>query len=185
MTEPVVNAPVVTTPAVVRRRSMSALNVMLAVALLVAVGGVAFAAGRLTSPTSTAATTRNGGQFGQGAQGRPNASGVPNGGFGGGFGGRGFGGNVSLTGTVTATTPTSLTVSLPNGQTVTVATDNTTAYHQETAGAASDVTNGKQVIVQVTGRGFGGGGGASPAPGASSGASAAGDLKAASVTVIP
>jgi hypothetical protein len=178
-TEPVSAAPVVA-----RRRPMSALNVMLGVALLVAVGGVAFAAGRLTSPTTTAAGTRsgNGGQFG-GNFGGPNASGAP----GGGFGRGGFGGNVSLTGTVTASTPTSLTIALPGGQTVTVATDTATTYHREAAGSAADVTSGKQVIVQVSGRGFGGGGAGaangSPAP--SPGTGGGSQLKATRVTVVP
>jgi hypothetical protein len=175
--------PVASTPPVVRRRStMSALNVMLAVALLVAVGGVAFAAGRLTSPTSAAAGTRtaNGGQFGQGGQFRgPNASGAPGGGI-----GRAFG-NVSLTGTVTAATPTSITISLPNGQTVTLATDGSTTYHEQAAGSASDVTNGKQVIVQVEGRAFGAGPSASPGASSSPVTGAAGELKASSVTVVP
>jgi hypothetical protein len=176
MTEPVPSM-----PPVVRRRSTSALNVMLAVALVVAVGGVGFAAGRLTTPTSATAGARttNGGQFGQGGQFGPNASGAP----GGGFSRGGFGGNVSLTGMVTATTPTSITISLPNGQTVTLATDSSTTYHQETAGSVSDVTNGRQVIVQVDGRAVGGpsaspGGNPSPATGT------AGDLKASSVTVV-
>jgi hypothetical protein len=43
------------TPVVRPRRATSLLNVMLAVAALVAVGGVAFAAGRVTSPTPAAA----------------------------------------------------------------------------------------------------------------------------------
>jgi hypothetical protein len=177
MTEPIPGA-----PAVVHSRSTSALNVMLAVALVVAVAGVAFAAGRLTSSTSAAAGTRttNGGQFGQGGQFGPNASGAP----GGGFGRGGFGGNVSLTGTVTATTPTSITISLPNGQTLTLATDSSTTYYQETAGSASDVTNGRQVIVQVEGRAVGAGPSASPGVNPSPGTGAARDLKASSVTVV-
>jgi len=54
-------APTPVAPVAMRRGSTSALlvNLLLGVALVVAVGGVAFAAGRATAPT-TAATNRNG-----------------------------------------------------------------------------------------------------------------------------
>jgi hypothetical protein len=151
---------------------------MLAVAALVAGGGVAFAAGRLTSPASTAAANR-GTAGGQGGQfGGPRASGAP----GGGGYGRGFGGAAGIQGTVTATTPTSLTISLPNGQSVTFATDGSTTYRRQTAGSSSDVATGKQVIVQLAGRGFAPG--ASAAPGGAASPAASGDLTAASVIVV-
>jgi hypothetical protein len=176
MTEPV--APVAPVAPVVRpRRATSLLNILLAVAALVAVAGVAFAVGRVTTPASTAAGNRTatGGQGGQ--FGGPRASGAPGaGGF-----GRGFGGAASIQGTVTATTPTSLTVSLPNGQSVTFATDGSTTYNRQTAGSSTDVATGKQVIVQLTGRGFAPG--ESAAPGAASPAPS-GELKAGSVTVV-
>lgn len=173
MTEPV--API--GPIVPSRRATPLLNVLLAVAALVAVAGVAFAVGRVTTPASTAAA--NGGTTGQagGGFGGPRASGAPGaGGF-----GRGFGGATSVQGTVTATTPTSITISLPNGQSVTFATDGSTTYHQQTAGSSSDVAAGKQVIVQVTGRGTGPG--SNPAP---SGAAPvpSGALTAGSITVV-
>jgi hypothetical protein len=172
------------TPVVARRRSASALNVMLGVALLVAVGGVAFAGGRLTSPAASGAAAAAGktGQSGQGNQLRgPNASGAP----GGGFARGGLGGNLALTGTVTASTPTSLTIALTGGQTVTVTTDSSTTYHHQAAGSVSDVTTGKQVVVQVNGRTFGAGGAAPGAsPGASAAAGNANELKATSVTIV-
>jgi hypothetical protein len=180
MTDPVapVNPVTPVAPVVRPRRTNSILNVLLAVAALVAVAGVAFAVGRFTTPAATAAGNRGtgAGQFG-GQFGGPRASGAP--GTGGGGFGRGFGGAASIEGTVTATTSTSLTISLPNGQSVTFTIDPSTTYHRQTAGASSDVATGKQVIVQLTGRGFGGGGGAggaSPAP--------SGPLTAGSVTVV-
>jgi hypothetical protein len=168
MTEPVA-------PVVRARRAVPVLNVLLAVAALVAVAGVAFAVGRLTTPATAAVGNRGtgNGQFG-GGFGGPRASGAP----GGGFGRGGFGGAASIQGTVTSTSPTSLTISLPNGQSVTFATDSSTTFHRETAGSSSDVATGKQVIVQLSGRGFGPGTspGASPAPSA--------ELNASSVTVV-
>ncbi len=163
MTEPVV-------PVVRPRRTTSILNLLLALAALVAVAGVAFAVGRVTTPASTAAANRatNGGQFGGGPR--------PSGGTGG-FG-RGFGGAASIQGTVTASSPNSLTISLASGQSVTFATDGSTTFHRETAGSSADVTTGKQVIVQITGRGFGPGESPGPSPAASGG------LKAVSVTVV-
>jgi hypothetical protein len=150
------------------------LNILLAVAALVAVAGVAFAVGRVTTPAATAAANRGtgAGQFGGGGFGGPRASGAPGGGS-----GRGFGG-ASIQGTVTAISPTSLTISLPNGQSVTFATDASTTFHRETSGSASDVATGKQVIVQLAGRGFGPGG--SPDANASPRA----EPKADSVTVV-
>jgi len=180
MTEPVTPVtPVAPAAPVVRpRRATSLLNVLLAVAALVAVAGVAFAVGRVTTPASTAASNRGtngqaGGQFGG-----PRASGA----LGGGGFGRGFGGAASIQGTVTATSPTSLTISLPNGQSVTFAIDGSTTYNRQTTGSSTDVTTGKQVIVQLTGRGFGPG--ASAAPGVAASPAPSGQLTAGSVTVV-
>jgi hypothetical protein len=179
MTEPVTPVtPVAPAPPVVRpRRATSLLNVLLAVAALVAVAGVAFAVGRVTTPASTAAANR--GTNGQGGQfGGPRASGAPGaGGF-----GRGFGGGASIEGTVTATSPTSLTISLPNGQSVTFAVSGSTTYNRQSTGSSTDVTTGKQVIVQLTGRGFGPGSSAAPSGAASS--APPGELTAGSVTVV-
>src|SRR4051812_9947948 len=86
-------------PVVKPRRSGMLLNALLAVAALVAVGGIAFAVGRTTAPVSAAAAGGGGGNFNGGFGPRasggfgPRGSGAPGGGFGGGFGGgagRGF-----------------------------------------------------------------------------------------------
>jgi hypothetical protein len=186
-------AQVVATP--VRRRGAGGMliNAVLGLALVVAVGGVAFAAGRATAPTTATrtGTGANGGfANGQGGfvPGGPRASGAP--GFGG--GGLGFGGGgagLSIEGTVSAVGADGITLTLTSGQTVTIPTSSSTTYHQRTAGSASDVTTGSTVIVQLAGgRGaFGQGGGqgntASPRP---SGAPGAGGLgTAVAVTVVP
>lgn len=192
-------------PVDVRRRSGSAtlVNVLLGVALVVAVGGVAFAAGRATAPSSVAATGRNGfgnGQFGFG----PNASGAPDRGGFGGFGGFAGAGGVSLQGTVTAVSSDSITLQLASGQTLTIPLDAQTTYHSRTAATAADVTNGATVIVQLTGGGRGlglgngqgngqgnqGNGQGNQNPAASGGAPAGGGTgrglgAASSVTIVP
>ena len=169
------------------RRSGSGMlvNVLLGIALVVAVGGVAFAAGRATAPASAAAAGRTGfGQGGAGGQGfgGPGASGAPGRGFG--FGGGA--GSISIQGTVEAIDGSSMTIKLPSGQTVTIGLNGSTTYHSQTAATASDVTSGSSVIVQLQGRGGAGGGQprASGAP-APSGAPAVGLGTAGSVTVVP
>jgi hypothetical protein len=159
------------------------LNVVLGIALVVAVGGVAFAVGRATAPATTATGRTgfggNGGGFG------PNASGAPGGGFAGGFGA----GGVSIQGTVTAVGADSITLTLAGGQTVTIPTDAQTTYRQSTATTAAAVTSGSTVVVQLQGGrgvfgngngngGQGGGPNASGAPGRTLG-------PASAVTVLP
>jgi hypothetical protein len=159
-----------------KRSSSTLLNVVLGLAVVVFIGGVAFAAGRLTAP-ATAATTGfgagtgfgNGAGFGNG----PRASGAP-GNFRG--TGAGFAGG-TLRGTVTAVSSTGITLTVgQTGATIQIPTDASTTYHKQAAGAATDITPGATVLVelnQTAGQGFGGGGfggggaGASPAPGAS------------------
>ena len=163
-------------------------NVILGIALVVAVGGVAFAVGRATAPVATATGRTgfggNGGGFFQG--GGPNASGAPGGGFNGGFGG----GGLSIQGTVTEVSATSITLQLTSGQTVTIPLDAATTYNTRTPATASAVTSGSTVIVQLqggrgafgngngNGGGQGGGANASGAPGRTLG-------PASAVTVIP
>lgn len=166
--EPVPVAP----PAPSRRRGSGMLmNVLLGVALFVAVGGVAFAVGRATAPASTA-TGRNGLGLGNGGFGAPNASGAP-GGFGGGFGAGGF----SVQGTVESVTADAITIKLASGQTVTIPTDAQTTYRESQAATATSVTSGSTVVVELQGGrgalngngngngGQGGGPNASGAPG--------------------
>jgi hypothetical protein len=175
-------------PVVVRPRRSGAgmlVNVLLGAALVVAVGGVAFAAGRATAPAAASAAGRTG--FGQGGAGAgPGASGAPA--RGGGFGGAGgAGGAVSIQGTVEAIDGSSMTIKLPSGTTVTIGLNGATTYHSQAPATASDVTSGSTVIVQLAGRGGPGGGPAAsgaPAP-AASGAPAGGLGTAGSVTVVP
>jgi hypothetical protein len=189
-------APVVAPPA--RRRSGSSMlvNVLLGFALVVAVGGVAFAAGRATAPASTGNGRfgANGANGGFGGNFGPNASGAPNRGFGGGFGGA-----ISIQGKVTAVAADSITIQLPSGQSVTIPTSDQTTYHSQTSASASDVTSGSDVIVQVAGGGrfvTGGNGNGGNGQGnngngngnggpAASGAPNRGFGSASSVTIVP
>jgi hypothetical protein len=138
----------------VARRANSVTGLLL-VSTMVALGGVAFAAGRVTatgqSGTGQTTTGINGanGQNGVPNFG-PNASGVPNLELGGRDGGlNGPGGTV--TGTVTSVTSTSITVQLADGQTATVALGSSTTYHTQTAATNSDVTQGSTVTIRTTG----------------------------------
>ena len=148
--------------------------ILLAVGLLIAVGGVTFAVGRITAPAA-AATTRGNGGFGNGGFGNGGAGGTGAAGAAG-LGRGGFGGGVLVTGTVDSISGTTITLKEANGSTVTVNLAGTTTYHAQAAATAADVTTGKQVQVeaQIAG-GFGGqgvpgaspGADASPVPGAS------------------
>ena len=144
------------------RKQDRTFRILLAVGLLVAVGGVTFAIGRVTAPA--AAATR--GTFANGNSGT-GANGAGTGGAG--FGrGAGFGGGALVTGTVDSISGTTMTLKEANGSTVTVNLASTTTYHAQATATAADVTTGKQVQVQVEiAGGFGGQGlpGASPAAG--------------------
>jgi hypothetical protein len=156
-------------------RGTSWINVALGLALAVAIGGVAFAAGRMTAPATAAA---NGGGAGNGRFGGNFAGGgyFPGGGNGGTgrLGGLG-GGGASVQGTVTAVSPTSITLTTTGGQTVTIALNGTTTYHQESSATAGDVKSGGTVIVRL---GFGARDGGPTASGAP-------NLAATDVTVVP
>jgi hypothetical protein len=163
MTMNVPPAPVVIQP----RRGPSAVNVVLALAVMVALGGVAFAAGRVTAPAATNSAVT--GFPGRGGAGTGTAgTGTGAGGYGGaGFGGRAGGagalggGNLTLKGTVTAVAADHVTISLASGATIEVGLDGATTYHHQAAGANTDVQVGKTVQVELNGfGGFGGGGGA-------------------------
>jgi hypothetical protein len=175
-------------PVVVRSRGGGGmlLNVLLGLALVVAVGGVAFAVGRSTAP---AAAASNAGRFGANGgfagQGGPTASGAP-GAFGAGLGG----GGVSVQGTVTAISADSITLQLTSGQTITIPTDAQTTWHQRAAATAADVTSGSTVVVQLQGgRGaFGNGNGNGQGQGngpAASGAPGRAIGPATTVTLVP
>jgi hypothetical protein len=149
------------------KKSDRTFTILLAVGLLIAVGGVTFAVGRMTAPAA-AATTRGG--FGNGGFGGAGA-GTGGGGAAGaaGLGRGGFGGGVLVTGTVDSISGTTMTLKEANGSTVTVNLAGTTTYHAQAAATAADVTTGKQVQVQVQ---IAGGLGGQDVPGASPGAAA-------------
>jgi hypothetical protein len=182
-------------PPAKRRSSGRWLNVVLAIAACIAIGGVAFAIGRGTASASTASGNNRGGFItnGNGNGQRPFGSFAPGGNGGNGFirGGFGGGGGITLSGTVESVTADSITIKTANGQTVTIGTGASTTYHTQTPATASDVTTGKTVQVQLGfngARGNGGnGGGANGGNGgpAASGAPAGPLGTADSITVVP
>ena len=119
------------------RKANSSLTWVLAIAAMIAIGGIAFAGGRLTAPASAS----------NNLPGFPN--GFPSGSFvpGGGITNRGLGGT-TLRGEVTAVSSDSITINLDNGSSITVPLNAQTKYHQSTAGSAADVTVGTQVAVE-------------------------------------
>ena len=184
-------APVVPADTKPRGTSGRIVNIVLGVALVIAVAGVAFAVGRGTANASTAGGNGRGGFNGQGFV---NGGNFPGGGTGGngGNGGNGnggpggffgSGGGITLEGTVTAVNGDSITLTTAAGAEITVSTNGDTTYHQQAAATSSDVKTGSTVKVQVNGfRGgrFGGGGAnASPAP------SGAPQTTATDITVVP
>ncbi len=161
---PVVAAPTVSPLLATQPRRMSAVSLLLGVAVLVAIGGVAFAAGRMTAPpaTSAAATTRGGngafgnGGFGSVAPGASGAAGAPGASGRGGLGALG-GGEVTISGTVSKISSDSITLTLPTGTTIEIPINNSTTYHRQAAAASGDIATGSTVQVAVTGA-LGGGG---------------------------
>jgi hypothetical protein len=172
-----------------RSKSGRIVNVVLGLALVIAVAGVAFAVGRGTANASTAQGNGRGGFNGQGFTNGGNFPGGGNGGNGGnGNGGpggffAGGAGGITLQGTVTAVNGDSITLKTAAGAEITISTNGDTTYHQQAAATSSDVQTGSTVKVQVNGfRGgrFGGGGAnASPAP------SGAPQTTATDITVVP
>jgi hypothetical protein len=129
--------------------------ILLLIAGMVAIGGVAFAAGRVTAPAAAAVAPSGrlgAGGFGNGftrpslAPGETFNAGV----FGGGLG-RGGAGALSggVTGTVQSINGSTLTLLLSTGATVTIDLSGSTTYHNETAGSSSDVKVGTKVQVQI------------------------------------
>jgi hypothetical protein len=138
------------------------LNVVLIVALALAVGGVAFAIGRSTAP---AATTVPG--FGPGANVGPLGSFAPGAGGGNGAGPDGLVGSGGLTidGVVTSIDAGTMSVTLDSADIVTVTLDDATTYHSAAEASEEDVAVGDEVAVRVSGGGrFGFGPDASSAP---------------------
>jgi hypothetical protein len=133
------------------RRSGGWLNALLTLALLVAVGGVAFAIGRSTAPAAATAggpagrVLLPGGSFDPGASFAP---GAPRGGAG---GPRGFlaQGGVSLSGTIEAIDADSVSLRLDDGTLLELALDEATDFHLQADADAADVTEGSQVRILV------------------------------------
>ena len=138
-------------PTVKAKRGPSLVNALLGLALVVAVGGVAFAVGRLTAPPTSAFP--NGGPGGGNFPGGPGASFAPGASFvpgGNGPGGGLFGaGGVTLEGTVEAVSGDTITIRTADGQTVEVTVPDGTAYHSQAAASSDDVTSGSNVLVRV------------------------------------
>jgi len=135
---------------------------VLALAALVAVGGVSFAVGRVSAPQAAARTGLS-----QGAAGLPGGGqrgqGLPGNGQGNGFGnlGRALGG-LAIRGTVTAVAADHITIRLDSGQTVDIPTGTDTTYHRQAAATATDVAAGTAVIVQLQPNAAGGAGQVAP-----------------------
>ena len=134
-------------------RKRGAIDIVLVVAAVFAVGGIGFAVGRVTAPAATVAvgagTFRTGtgnGQFGTGQGG----NGGGQFGNGGGFFGGGAGAGITISGEVTEVTVDHLTLKLASGQTVEIPVDSSTAYHSQAPATATDVTTGSTVQVQVS-----------------------------------
>jgi hypothetical protein len=148
--------------ALLPRRTRAIVNGVLAVALVVLVGGVAFAAGRATAPAT--AVGNGDGQFGgdfqrdAGSGGFRQFPGGPNG-MGGAMGGDarpGVPGTVAVQGKVMALTGDTLTLQLLDGSTIEVAIGADTVYHRRAGASASDVAAGQDLIVELDpGRGAG------------------------------
>lgn len=143
------------------------LNVVLGIAVALAIGGLGFAGGRLTAP---AATLPNG--LGPGGQ-------VFNGNGGGGQGPQGgqFSGGPTIEGTVESVSATTMTIKTAAGQTIQIAIDGTTTYHAQTDATSNDVAAGNKVLVRLDVRSFGGG--------ANGGGGTGGGSTARDVTVVP
>ena len=144
-----------TTTAAPRHRlgGISAVSLLLALAGVVAVAGVAFAVGRTTAGTASD-TLPAAGRADIGNTGTAPNLGVP--------GGRDGGGDDdanriaetrSLTGTVTSVSGDTLTLQLADGQTVQVVVGSSTTYHAQASASRGDLATGAQVIVSVSGLG--------------------------------
>jgi hypothetical protein len=145
-------------------RGRDSLPIVLALAALVAVGGVSFAGGRLTAPQSATVT------------GLPQGAGLPGGARipGGGGNGQGTGGNpfgnlgralgsgVAIRGTVSAVAADHVSLRLDSGQAIDIPIDAGTTYHRQASAASTDLATGTTVLVQLGAGAAGGAGSAGP-----------------------
>jgi hypothetical protein len=174
--------PVVPGPAVRRSRGTRILNAVLAVAVALAIAGVAFAVGRFSAPAAAAAGRFGNGGPGQLFNGNGNANGSGNGG-GRGTGGFLAGGGVTIEGTVESITDTTLTLKTASGQTIQIALGGTTTYHAQSDASASKVKSGGTVLVRLNLRGGFGNAGPGSSPGTADGGAT--NPTASDVTVVP
>lgn len=124
------------------RRTSRRLLVALGLAGALAVGGLAFAVGRITAPAA-AATFPGGAQPPGGFQG-PGGQGQGPGGFGG-FGGGGLG----VEGSITALDGDTLTLETADGSSITVNLSADTAFAREESAAKEDIGEGDEVRVEI------------------------------------
>jgi hypothetical protein len=187
--EPASEPAIPVAPGPVRSRrgvSNRALNLLLGGALVLAIGGVAFAAGRMSAPAQTnAGGALPGGVVfnGNGQGGTVNAGngqGRGNGQGGGGIFGSGAG--PTIEGTVESVSDTTLTLKTADGQMIQVALSGSTTYHAQTDASTSDVVTGAKVLVRLDFRR--GDGGPGPAATAGTGGTTTGPT-ANDVTVVP
>jgi len=139
------------------KRSSRRAAFALGIAGVIAVGGIAFAVGRLTAPalpTGFPGGFQNGGANGF----QPPGGGNPNGGgFGGGPNGGGFlgGAGPGLTGIITSVDGDTLTIETENGTTVSVTLHSDTTYSREVDADKGDLSTGDEVRVGLDlGSGF-------------------------------
>ncbi len=123
-------------------RSGRGTSLLLVLAGAVAIGGIAFAAGRLTAPAASATGLRGNGAL-PGDVTLPGNGALP--GDGQGFPGRA--GGVSIQGTVTEVTGDAITVELASGTTVTVPVDADTTYRSAATATADAVAVGSEVAI--------------------------------------
>jgi len=129
------------------RRTNRWLDIALALAAVLAIGGVAFAAGRMTAPAGAGPSFARG-LAPDGTVVTPDGSFDPNGPR---PGGLALDGGIAIDGTVTAVDADTITLKLADGEEMTFKLDDTTAYHEATDAAPSDVAVGDDVSVKVTG----------------------------------
>ena len=147
--------------AIPTRRSSRVLDIALALAAVLAIGGVAFAAGRITAPASAGPAFARGLTPGGGTIVSPDGSFDPNGPK---QGGVGQNGGLAIDGEVTAVDADSITLKLADGQEMTFKLEATTTYHEAADASASDVAVGDDVSVKVTGGRVVSGGGDAETP---------------------
>lgn len=133
------------------RRSSRGTSLLMVVAGAVAVGGIAFAAGRLSAPAAATTGFRGTGQLpgsvqaaGDGqlpgsGQVAPDGQAMP--------GRGGFGGGMSLQGTVTEVTAETITIELESGTPVTIPVDSATTYRTASPASAAAVAVGSEVAI--------------------------------------